>query len=123
MPHLIKKDFYVWYAVGTEDVRIDQTHNQALAMAKLTDTFNSTNFSYHMKEGGRHDFNAVWEFIYNAFPFFYPPEQTPITQTYSRSSKIADVMAGPSFEGFGLGTGTVAEGWIDDAVGFWERNM
>ena len=69
-----KKDFYVWYAVGTEDVRIDQTHNQALAMAKLTDTFNSTNFSYHMKEGGRHDFKAVWEFIYNALPFFYPPE-------------------------------------------------
>ena len=25
--------------------------------------------------------------------------------------------------GFGLGTGTVAEGWIDHAVGFWERNM
>lgn len=25
--------------------------------------------------------------------------------------------------GFGLGTGTVAEGWIDRAVTFWERNM
>lgn len=25
--------------------------------------------------------------------------------------------------GFGLGTGTVAQGWIDDAVAFWERNM
>ena len=25
--------------------------------------------------------------------------------------------------GFGLGTGTVAEGWIDNAVSFWERNM
>ena len=25
--------------------------------------------------------------------------------------------------GFGLGTGTVAEGWIDNAVVFWERNM
>ena len=23
--------------------------------------------------------------------------------------------------GFGLGTGTVAEGWLDDAVAFWER--
>lgn len=23
--------------------------------------------------------------------------------------------------GFGLGTGTVAEGWIDDAVSFWQR--
>ncbi len=25
--------------------------------------------------------------------------------------------------GFGLGTGTVAEGWIRNAVAFWERNM
>ena len=25
--------------------------------------------------------------------------------------------------GFGLGTGTVAEGWLDNAVDFWERNM
>ena len=24
--------------------------------------------------------------------------------------------------GFGLGTGTVAEGWFDLAVSFWERN-
>ncbi|MBQ9559727.1 MAG: hypothetical protein IJV08_07050 [Bacteroidaceae bacterium] len=71
-----KHDFYVWYAVGTEDVRIDQTHNQALAMAKLTDTFNSTNFSYHMKEGGRHDFNAVWEFCYHALQFFFPVNES-----------------------------------------------
>ena len=25
--------------------------------------------------------------------------------------------------GFGLGTGTAAEGWINDAVAFWERQM
>lgn len=25
--------------------------------------------------------------------------------------------------GFGLGTGTVAEGWIDDAIAFWKSNM
>lgn len=25
--------------------------------------------------------------------------------------------------GFGLGTGTVAEGWVDDAVRFWERQL
>jgi hypothetical protein len=25
--------------------------------------------------------------------------------------------------GFGLGTGTVAEGWIDNAVVFWEKQM
>ena len=25
--------------------------------------------------------------------------------------------------GFGLGTGTSAEGWLDDAVDFWEQQM
>ena len=25
--------------------------------------------------------------------------------------------------GFGLGTGTVAEGWLNNAVDFWERSM
>lgn len=25
--------------------------------------------------------------------------------------------------GFGLGTGTVAEGWINDAVAFWEKQL
>lgn len=25
--------------------------------------------------------------------------------------------------GFGIGTGTVAEGWVDDAINFWEANM
>ncbi|MBR1434976.1 MAG: hypothetical protein IJ584_07675 [Bacteroidales bacterium] len=98
-----KDDFYVWYAVGTEDVRIDQTHNQALAMAKLSDTFNSGNFSYHQKKGGRHDFNAVWEFIYNAFPFIFAPEKrsTKITMTYDKTSDISEVMADPSFGNFG----------------------
>lgn len=25
--------------------------------------------------------------------------------------------------GFGIGTGTVAEGWLDQAVAFWEKQM
>lgn len=25
--------------------------------------------------------------------------------------------------GFGLGEGTIAEGWIDHAIAFWERQM
>ena len=95
-------DFYVWYACGTEDVRLPQSHNQALAMAKLTDTFNAKNFSYHMKEGGRHDFNAVWEFCYHALQFFFPPQNAePVTNYYNRQSRIADVMNDPDFGDWG----------------------
>ena len=98
-----KDDFYVWYAVGTKDVRLPQTDNQAKAMGELTDTFNSNNFSYHMKEGGQHDFNAVWEFCYHALQFFFPPQQTsiPVTATYNKDSKISDVIADPAFGNFG----------------------
>lgn len=69
-----KDNFYVWYAVGTRDSRFYQTHNQASAMMALPQTFNVKNFSYHQKEGGQHDFNSVWEFCYNALPFFFPEE-------------------------------------------------
>ena len=91
-------DFYVWYAVGTNDVRLPQTHNQALAMAALSGTFNASNFSYHMKEGGQHDFNAVWEFCYNALPFFFPSNQQAY---YTRETLIEDVINDPAFNGYG----------------------
>ena len=97
-----RDDFYVWYACGTEDVRLPQSHNQALAMAKLTDTFNAKNFSYHMKEGGRHDFYAVWEFCYHALRFFFPPKNAePMTNYYNRQSRIADVISDPDFGDWG----------------------
>lgn len=97
-----KGDFYVWYAVGTDDVRYAQTNNQALAMAKLTDTFNSQNFSYHQKQGGHHDMQAVWEFIYNALPSFFPLENTKMQSSrYTRTSLISDVMADPAFGDYG----------------------
>jgi acetyl esterase/lipase len=102
----------VWYAVGTDDVRIDQTYNQALAMAKLTDTFNASNFSFHMKQGGRHDFNAVWEFVYNALPQFFPSEQQDMNQTYYiRQTRIGDVMNDAVFGSYGRLIFPVDEGY------------
>ena len=75
-----KDNFYVWYAVGDRDVRLPQTDNQAKAMGELVDTFNSKNFSYHMKKGGQHDFNAVWEFCYHALQFFFPSPEDGSTR-------------------------------------------
>ena len=91
-----KNDFYVWYAVGTEDVRIDQTHNQALAMAKLTDTFNANTFSYHMKEGGRHDFNAVWEFCYHALQFFFPVNESTAVRPVRSETRVSGKAYAPN---------------------------
>lgn len=41
------------------------------------------------------------------------------TQGIDAEIEVFDGLA----HGFGLGEGTVAEGWIDRAVSFWERNM
>jgi hypothetical protein len=38
------------------------------------------------------------------------------------TDSMIEVFPGLS-HGFGLGTDTVADGWIDNAVAFWERNM
>ena len=43
-------------------------------------------------------------------------------QANGTDDAMIEVFPGLS-HGFGLGTGTVAEGWIDNAVAFWERNM
>lgn len=97
-----RDDFYVWYAVGSEDVRIAQTHNQALAMMAHPDVFNPRTFSYHQKPGGRHDHNAVWEFLYHALPTFFPMNNDPRPATaFTRTSRIADVISDPAFSGYG----------------------
>jgi len=41
----------------------------------------------------------------------------------SVSGKEVLLNSGYKMPVIGLGTGTVAEGWIDRAVAFWERNM
>ena len=48
------------------------------------------------------------------------PEIT-IELTEEELAKYDTIFLG--FPVFGLGTGTVAEGWLDNAVSFWERNM
>ena len=55
-----------------------------------------------MKEGGRHDFNAVWEFCYHALQFFFPPTNTEtMTNYYNRQTHISDVMNDPTFGDYG----------------------
>ena len=58
--------------IGTQDSRFYQTNNQVLACMQFTDAFTPSNFSYHQKKGGLHDFNAGIELVYNALPFFFP---------------------------------------------------
>lgn len=90
-------NFHVWHAVGTNDSRFYQTHNQALACMNLTNTFTPANFSYHQKEGGYHDFNAVYEFCYNALPSFFPIDQsTSIENVIGKENEVSAFFNSPN---------------------------
>lgn len=107
-PYGTDNGFYVWHAVGTQDARFYQTHNQAMACMQLTDVFTPHNFSYHQREGGQHDYNSVVEFVYNALPFFFPPETG---QSFTRTTRISDVMNDPAFGNWGRLIFPVDEGY------------
>lgn len=40
-------------------------------MLKRGSAFPSDHVVYYMKDSGRHDLNAVQEYLYNALPFFF----------------------------------------------------
>ncbi len=106
-----KNDFHVWHAVGTADVRYDQTHNQGMAMMQLPE-FGPSTYSYHERLDGQHDFYSVWEFIYNALPTFFPINDSDMTENYyTRSSLISDVMNDSVFGDYGRLIFPVDEGY------------
>ena len=41
-------------------------------MTRLAEVFNPTNMTFHQKEGARHEFRTIPEYLYNALPFFFP---------------------------------------------------
>ena len=106
-----RDDFRVWYAVGSRDVRLPQTHNQALAMAARPGVFGPGHFSYWQKPGGRHDLDAVLEFLYNALPQFFPPDagepaapaapDEAAPAPYTRDTPVAEVAADPALAPWG----------------------
>lgn len=57
-----------------------------MAMMAIPETFNTSNFSYHQREGGQHDFNSIWEFCYNALPFMFPAKSSSGINTITTDS-------------------------------------
>lgn len=64
--------FYIWAASGTNDSAYRETLVQIEAMARLTDVFPLTSLTFHEKDGARHEFLPLADYLYNALPFFFP---------------------------------------------------
>lgn len=67
-------DFYIWAASGTSDSAYNEILLQVRGMAQLTDIFDLYNMTFHEKDGARHEFRPTPEYVYNALPFFFPPQ-------------------------------------------------
>ena len=64
--------FYIWAASGTNDSAYSEIWLQIEGMAQLENVFNTSNMTFHLKEGARHEFRPIPEYLYNALPFFFP---------------------------------------------------
>lgn len=100
-------DFYIWAASGTSDSAYSETLQQVQGMAQLTDIFGLDHMTFHEKDGARHEYLPIPEYVYNALPQFFPPRsgETSIAeakQTKSSSkTKAYDINGLPS-DGHGI---------------------
>ena len=63
-------DYEIYAAVGTRDPIWDQVNNQLTEMLARR-TFSGGNVRYAVKQGGRHDYDAIAEYLYNALPLYF----------------------------------------------------
>ena len=68
---LNERGYFIYHAVGTEDVVKSQTLMMAEEMLSRDGVFPPEHYVFYQKAGGHHDFDAVQEFMFNALPLFF----------------------------------------------------
>lgn len=68
---LNERGYFIYAATGTNDTVRNQVEIQMQEMLERNDFFTPDHVVYYQKEGGRHDFEAVQEYMYNALPLFF----------------------------------------------------
>lgn len=68
---LNERGYFIYVATGTQDNVRDQVYIQMDEMLSRNDVFTPDHVVFYQKEGGRHDFVAVQEYIYNALPTLF----------------------------------------------------
>ena len=96
--------FYIWAASGTDDSAYRETLVQVEAMARLADMFPLSNLTFHEKEGARHEYRPMAEYLYNALPFFFPDKPDGDMNTYGHlttANTVKEVIEHEAFTKFG----------------------
>ena len=68
------RGYFIYHAVGTDDVVKSQSIDMANEMLSR-DIFTPEHFVFYQKDGGRHDLDAVQEYLYNALPIIFGSKQ------------------------------------------------
>lgn len=77
---LTANDYFVYAAVGSNDVAFDMNNNLMVELVKYPDYFNVGNLVYNINEGGVHWWDAVVKDLYNGIPYlFHPSDRSRIT--------------------------------------------
>lgn len=69
--NLNERGYFVYHAVGTADIKKSQSVMMAEEMLAREGVFPPEHYVFCQKKGGRHDFDAVQEYLYNALPLFF----------------------------------------------------
>lgn len=68
---LNERGYFIYAATGTADGYQKQMDIQMKEMFKRKKQFTADHVVYYKKKGGKHDFTAVQEYLYNALPHFF----------------------------------------------------
>lgn len=69
--NLNERGYFIYAATGTLDLVRDQVEIQMEEMLSRSDVFTQDHVVYYQKQDGRHDFEAVQEYLFNALPLFF----------------------------------------------------
>jgi endo-1,4-beta-xylanase len=68
-------DFFICAATGTRDTLREQMERQVKAMMGMPEVFGPQHLAYFLKRGGKHDYEAAQEYVFNALPLFFRDER------------------------------------------------
>ena len=69
--NLNERGYFIYVTTGTQDAVRDQVEIQMEEMLNRNDVFTPDHVVYYQKQDGRHDIEAVQEYLFNALPLFF----------------------------------------------------
>ena len=121
------RGYFIYHAVGTDDA----VKNQSLGMADemlSRAAFTPDHYVFYQKDDGRHDLDAVQEYLYNALPLFFRETKadagaegvagaaSSVPAAYTRDTPIEDVAGDPAFGDRGRLIFPVQRGYMSGAT-------